>query len=239
VNIVLAVFNLLPAFPMDGGRVLRALLAFRLSRATATRIAAATGMFFAGLFVLIGLLSANLILALIGFFIWSGAHAERMAVEREETWSGLLVRDVMNPARTLVEAWRSAADAAEILASARATALPVVESGRITGVIADHHLTALDGAERWRTPVRAVMDGDAPHLQAGESLIGALEQMAERQVSEAPVMDGQEVVGVLEPNDLGRLVKLRQLAREGRGVLVRPWPRPLDPAQPPGLHRDQ
>ena len=61
-------------------------------------------------------------LALIGLFIWTGAQAERMAVEREEAWAGLTVRDVMSPARVLVEGWRSASEAAELLSRARATA---------------------------------------------------------------------------------------------------------------------
>ncbi len=240
INLVLAVFNLLPAFPMDGGRVLRALLALRLDRTLATRIASVTGMIFAGLFVLVGFLGANLILALIGLFIWTGAQAERMAVEREEAWAGLTVRDVMSPACVLVEGWRSASEAAELLSRARATALPVTDAGRVAGVVAVHHLTALDADERASTPVRALLDSDVPHLQAGESLLGALEQMAERQVSEAPVMDGLEVVGVLEPNDLGRMVKLRQLARGGRGVLApKHRPIPLQTPARPTLHRDQ
>ena len=81
VNIALAVFNLVPAFPMDGGRVLRALLATRLSYARATRIASRIGQVLAGIFMLIGLLKPQPIWVLIGMFIYLGAAQEAALVE--------------------------------------------------------------------------------------------------------------------------------------------------------------
>lgn len=227
INLVLGVFNLLPAFPMDGGRVLRALLELRLPRVKATRIAAGAGVTFAALFVLVGLLGGNFVLALIGVFIWTGARAESDQVQREELLRGLRVGDVMNPAHDPIEGWRPATDAAWRMAALHATALPVTEGGRLVGVVALHHLEALAPAARETTPVAAVTGREAPWLQLDEPLAGALVRMAAGRATEALVLDGLALAGVLEPSDLARTLRLRQLAR------VPPARPPLLPERPP------
>src|SRR5919206_4779845 len=94
-NVVLAVFNLIPAFPLDGGRVLRALLATRLGAVRATEISAVVGKLFAAAFLLIGLFGGNFLLALIAIFIYFGATGEAQMVRQQEKTRGLLVADVM------------------------------------------------------------------------------------------------------------------------------------------------
>jgi hypothetical protein len=228
INLVLAAFNLLPAFPMDGGRVLRALLSWRLSRVTATRIAVRAGIVFAVLFVLVGFMTANLVLALIGVFLWTGATAERAQVEQEEEWRGLSVRDVMSPVRRAIPGWRTAAEAARWMTEDRLTSLPVLEGEALVGVVALQNLADLRADARPVTPVAALVHRDAPRLQAGESLIGALEQLAEHDSPAAPVLDGTRLVGMLEPNDFARVWRLRQLTHDEHPrprrpmVLVRP-----------------
>src|SRR5688572_11243385 len=95
INVALVVFNLIPAFPMDGGRVLRGLLATRLGPVRATDISSAIGQFFALAFFLIGLLGGNFLLALVGVFIFFGAGGEQQIVRQRELTRGLLVSDVM------------------------------------------------------------------------------------------------------------------------------------------------
>ena len=84
VNLSLLVFNMLPAFPMDGGRVLRALLAMKLSYGRATRLAVAGGRLFAVLFVVAGVLTGNIFLALVALFVFSGAGAEGQEVAKRD-----------------------------------------------------------------------------------------------------------------------------------------------------------
>ncbi|MDN5205019.1 site-2 protease family protein [Fulvivirgaceae bacterium BMA10] len=94
VNVILAVFNLIPAFPMDGGRIFRALLAYKYARPVATKIAASFGQFIAILFVFLGLFS-NPFLVLIGIFIYLGAQAESNYVQIKDDLHGYYVRDVI------------------------------------------------------------------------------------------------------------------------------------------------
>lgn len=242
INVVLGIFNLLPAFPMDGGRVLRAILSTRLSRVSATRWAARTGFVFAALFVVLGLLSGNLLLALIGLFVWAGAAAERQAVEREDAFEGMVVEDVMSPIPTLVESWMPVSVAAARMSAERVTAIPVVDDGRVMGVVAAHHVEALSMDAREKTPVRAVVDSEVPRLQAHEPLSAALERMAERRAAEAPVLSGGELVGVLEAENLARFLRLRRISKGTKQASrARPIPPPSPPKEPrePGLLHDE
>jgi Zn-dependent protease len=95
INVILAGFNFLPAFLMDGGRVLRGLLATRLGVVRAMEVAAVVGQGFAFLFFFYGLLSANFILVLIAVFVFFGATVETQVVHQRELMRGLSVRDVM------------------------------------------------------------------------------------------------------------------------------------------------
>jgi Zn-dependent protease/predicted transcriptional regulator len=212
INLALAVFNILPAFPMDGGRVLRAVLATRWSRAQATRIAAATGTFFAALFVLGGLFTGNLMLMLIGLFVWSGARDEAEMTEREELVRGLRVRDVMTLTHYTVQATEPVTRAAEEMAAEHVSALPVAEGNELVGVVTAHHLETLRPEERARTSVAAVTERNVPWLDADEPLSQALTQMAEVRAEEAPVMRGGLLVGILDVADLGRTTRLRRIA---------------------------
>ncbi len=101
INVALVVFNMLPAFPMDGGRALRGLLAIRLRRERATNIASTVGQIFAGAFLVIGLLGGNVILALIAVFVFFGASSEAEMVRQRETARGLTVSDVMGTKRRI------------------------------------------------------------------------------------------------------------------------------------------
>ena len=96
INVGLVVFNMIPAFPMDGGRVLRGLLASRLGAVRATDIASAVGQFFALAFLLIGLLGGNFLLALIAVLIYFGANGEAQVVRQRELTRGLAVSDVID-----------------------------------------------------------------------------------------------------------------------------------------------
>ena len=107
INIMLVLFNLVPAFPMDGGRIFRALLAMRIGRPRATRVASVVGQVIAGIFVLYGLTSGQVTLALIGFFVFSTARTENSMVQLDAVLQRYKAKDLVRPqfTRLLVTDW--------------------------------------------------------------------------------------------------------------------------------------
>ena len=107
INIMLVLFNLVPAFPMDGGRIFRALLAMRIGRPRATRVASIVGQVIAGIFVLYGLTSGQITLALIGFFVFSTARTENSMVQLDAVLQQYKAKDLVRPqfTRLLVTDW--------------------------------------------------------------------------------------------------------------------------------------
>src|ERR671913_925180 len=152
-NVVLAVFNLLPAFPLDGGRILRALLATRLGAVRATDISSSVGQLFAGAFFLLGLLSCNFLLALIAVFIYFGARGESQMVRERELTSGLLVSDVMGtkPRTETVTPSHAFGQVLDLVLHGYQEDFPVVgESGKLVGMITrDEIMLAASSPERY------------------------------------------------------------------------------------------
>ncbi|PSQ12386.1 metalloprotease, partial [Halobacteriales archaeon QS_5_70_15] len=137
-NLALAGFNLLPGFPMDGGRVLRALLARDRPYARATQIAARVGQGFALLLGLFGLFGGGgLFLVAIAFFIYIGASSEAQQTMMRAAFEGVVVRDVMTPAEQVNTVARetSVADLVRRMFTERHTGYPVLENGRVVGLV--------------------------------------------------------------------------------------------------------
>ena len=139
INVALAAFNLLPAFPMDGGRALRALLAMRLGRARATDVAATCGKLFAIAFGVWGLLY-NPFLVLIAFVVWMGASQERALVHLKSALDGVPVSAAMLRRVDTVAPEQPLEEAAALLLAGGHDQLPVVDHGRPIGVLTRHDL---------------------------------------------------------------------------------------------------
>ena len=166
-NIFLVVFNLIPAFPMDGGRVLRAVLAMRMNHAEATRIAARIGQGAAFLFALAGLFT-NPMLIVIGLFIYLAATAESQHVSFKDATSGLPVRaGMVSPVETLSPA-STLDDAVDLMLRTSQKEFPVVDgSGLPRGLLTrDALIVALRGGGP-ATPVLEVMTRDLPRCRNG------------------------------------------------------------------------
>src|ERR671920_825251 len=137
-NVVLALFNLIPAFPLDGGRVLRGLLATRLGALRATEIASRVGQLFAAAFFLIGLLGGNFLLALIAVFIFFGASGEAQMVRQRELTSGLTVSDVIGtkPLTETVTHYHTLGEVLDSVIHGYQEDFPVLdESGELVGML--------------------------------------------------------------------------------------------------------
>jgi Zn-dependent protease len=217
VNVGLATFNLLPAFPMDGGRVLRALLALRFDRIQATRLAAQIGqgmafmLGFAGLFL-------NPMLVLIGAFIWLGAAAEANAVEAKEALRALPVHHAMTQNVRVLAATEPLEAAARALMVGAQDDFPVVDTtGRLAGVLTRDRLVAGLSRHGPRAPVGRAMDPSFAVAGPYEMLDAALRRLEGRECQVLPIVqeDGQ-IVGLVTPEKVEKLLKLRSAIQQGR-----------------------
>jgi len=221
-NVFLVLFNLLPAFPMDGGRVLRALLAMRMNYARATGIAAAIGKGMAVLFGFAGLFG-NPMLLLIALFVWIGATQEAAAAQLKSSFASATVRDAMLTDFRALSPRDSLADATKLLLAGSQTDFPVVDEGRVVGIL-DHAALFRALGERGDTAlVGAVMRPEFVTLRTDQALDDALaEARAEGGLTMAVAEDGR-FVGLLTPENVGEFVMIR------RALASRPPPPPRVP----------
>lgn len=212
-NVFLVLFNLLPAFPMDGGRVLRALLAMRMNHARATGIAAAIGKGMAGLFGFAGLFG-NPMLLLIALFVWIGATQEAAAAQMKSSFAGATVRDAMLTDFRALSPRDSLADATKLLLAGSQTDFPVVDEGRVVGIL-DHAALFRALEERGDTAlVGAVMRPAFVTLRSDQPLDEALaEARAEGGLTMA-VAEDDRFVGLLTPENVGEFVMIRRALSE-------------------------
>jgi Zn-dependent protease len=215
VNLFLVLFNLLPAFPMDGGRVLRSVLAMKMEYARATRIAARTGQGMAALFGLAGLFG-NPMLLLIAVFVWIGAGQEAAAAEMKSAFAGARVRDAMlTDFRTLAPT-HTLGEAARLLLAGSQRDFPVVDNGRFAGVLTH---TGLINAVRERGEgafVGDVMERDFPSASVGEKLDPALARVESGRTATLPVLLNGHLVGLLTAGNVGEFYLLRRALAERR-----------------------
>ncbi|MGH7945708.1 MAG: site-2 protease family protein [Opitutaceae bacterium] len=215
VNLFLAVFNLLPAFPMDGGRVLRALLATRLGRRRATQIAANIGQGMAMLMGLLGLLT-NPFLVFIAFFVYIGAQAEAQMVELTTLIRGLAVRDAMQTRfRTLAPDAPLSTAVAELLAGSQHD-FPIVDGASVHGILRRQDLVKALSEKGSPSIVSAAMSRECAPVQASDSLEAALEKLKHQECSALPVLEDDRLVGMLTLENLSDLVMVNT-ALERRG----------------------
>jgi len=223
-NLVLAVFNLLPAFPMDGGRVLRAILARNRPYASATKIAAEVGKVFALLLGLAGLLGGNIILIGIPFFVYIGASGEAQQTVMKAAFEGVTVRDVMTPAADVKTASPddSVAALVERMFRERHTGYPVVENDRVVGLVTLEDAQSVKPVEREAYTVSDVMSTDLASIDAGADAMAAITQMQGKNVGRLLVQEGDDFVGLVTRTDLVTAFNIIQssgsLGRAGRST---------------------
>jgi len=205
-NVTLAVFNMLPGFPMDGGRVLRALLARTRTHARATQIAAEVGKGFALLLGLVGLFSGpNLLLVALAFFIYIGAAGEAQQTVLKAAFQGVTVGDVMTGGGDLrtVSPDDSVADLMGRMFRERHTGYPVVENGELVGMVTLSDAQSVDEVERDAMRVDDVMSTDVYTATPDTEAMAAFQTMQEHGVGRLPVVDADgELCGIISRTDL-------------------------------------
>jgi Zn-dependent protease/CBS domain-containing protein len=217
INLSLLVFNLLPALPLDGGRILRAALwRVRGDFAWATRIAAeagrATGLLLIGagfvLFLLGGMFGGAWI-AFLGWFVLSAAGSEARHAEAQQAISGLRVRDLMvSDPRAAHRDETLAAFVAALGDEDRFTSYPVLDEGRVVGLLPTRTVleTPPPQQETIRVGERMLGLENAPRLAPDDELLEALSRLAEAGVNRGLVLDGDRLVGYLSVSDVADAV---------------------------------
>jgi Zn-dependent protease len=204
-NVVLAVFNMLPAFPMDGGRVLRALLARNQPHAQATQRAAAVGKAFAFVMGIVGLLGFQLLLIVLAFFIYIAASGEAQQTTLKAAFEDVTVGDVMTGREDLhtVSEDASVAELMSRMFEERHTGYPVLRGGDLVGMVTLEDARSVREVERDAYTVGDVMATNLVAVGPETDAMTALQAMQENGVGRLPVVDRQErLVGIISRSDL-------------------------------------
>jgi len=208
-NLALAVFNMLPAFPLDGGRVLRALLARSRSYVTATRQAATVGKAMAVVLGILGVFALNFVLAGVALFIYIAAASETRQMMLDAAFDGVDVEAVMTPAAELrtVPPTLALSDLLDVMLEERHQGYPVVDDGAFVGLVtlSDVQSAAEGGV------VADVMTpaADLETVQPGDGVMDAFESLGDNDIGRLPVVDGEGTLrGLVTRTDLLRAFRI-------------------------------
>lgn len=205
VNIILAIFNLIPAFPMDGGRVLRSLLAMRLPRLRATRIAARIGQIIAVGFIVLGVL-ANWWLVIIGIVIIIGASGEAMMELNRTAMSNHKVRDVLMHQYTLLHMDDSLEKVMHVMLDSHEKEF-IIDAGDGTyGSLTGNEIVAGLQSHGKNIPVGNIMNRNIPVLELNTSLDDAYHKMMVKELTVCPVVENGTLVGILDMPNINEFI---------------------------------
>lgn len=199
VNISLVVFNMIPAFPMDGGRVLRALLGFKLNHTKATTIAARIGQIIAVIFVIVGFYG-NSFLIFIGIFIFMGAQTELKYAQGTAVLNETTIGEIMLSSFPRIAATGTIREAAQRLLQEKTNNFLVIQNDLPVGSLSREGVLKALGEGGETTLVEQAMEKSLLYLNARLSIHQALKEMNSQQRSLALVTDQDHVVGVIDPH---------------------------------------
>ncbi len=216
-NLYLGLFNLLPAYPMDGGRVLRALFSRRVDIVRATQRAVRIGHVFSILFMMVGVLTSNWWLFMVGLFLFFGAQLEERSAVFQSVLQSVRLEEVMltdfatlSPADTLEDALEKAVHTLQ-------DDFPVVRGSDMVGVVSRQKILEALRAEG-NGYVQAVMNRIFDVAAKQESLASAFRKLSARNLSIIPIVDDQHLVGIVTLQNLmhsmSLLAESRKLRRE-------------------------
>ncbi len=209
-NIVLVVFNLIPAFPMDGGRMLRALLALRMPYQRATHIAASIGQLLAIVFAFAGLFwVGNPLLVFVAIFVYLGAGAEARLADVRMLLRGIPVREAMITRFQTLHPDDPLQRAVDELLAGWQTDFPVVENGALVGMLRRNDVVAALQERGPYVPVRELVTTDCPSLSHRDLLERVMQEFNAGTCTTLPVLEDGRLVGLLTNENLGELMMVR------------------------------
>jgi Zn-dependent protease len=208
VNMFLALFNLLPAFPMDGGRILRAALATRIPHARATQLAAGIGQALSLVLAFVGFFY-NPFLLFIALFVWMGASQEAGVAQLKSALDGIAVSQVMLTDFRSLAPDASLGDAVQMIIAGYQTDIPVVEGGRVVGLLSRNDLLGALSKQSQTSPLSAAMVPVSEVAEPGEMLDSAFARFARAGTRTLPVVHHGRFVGLLSLDNIGEFIAIR------------------------------
>ena len=206
VNVGLVLFNLIPAFPMDGGRILRSLLAMKFNRVKATQIAAGIGQFIAVFFLLIGLLY-NPFLVFIALFIFIGAYGENQMVHHLAILKGHKVKDAMLTQITKFNPEDSIQDVIKILIAGTENDFVVVENEEVKGIV--YHDEIIKNSQDKSLLIKDIMNSSFKLIDINTDLKKVYELTHSEKNNFFAVVDNNKLVGAIDLNNLNEYILLQ------------------------------
>ncbi len=213
-NIFLAIFNLIPAFPTDGGRVLRALIARRTSFLKATKIASDLGRVFAFLFGILGLLTFNIFLIFIAFFIYMGASQEYQHTLLKTTLTDFNVEDLMTSNVSAIQVDASVEELLQKMFNERHSGYPVMENGVLVGCVTMGDIQKVTPEERHIRGVRDIMSKEIKSVNPKDDIYTALKLLSRQDLGRLMVLEDEKLVGIITRSDIMKGFRLRLLEEE-------------------------
>ncbi|ACV24695.1 site-2 protease family protein [Methanocaldococcus fervens] len=204
-NLMLGSFNLIPAFPMDGGRILRAILSKKYGYLKSTKIAANIGKSLALIMLILGLLSLNIILILVSLFVYVGADQESKMIEIEEIFRNIKARDIMTPNPVCVNPDMSIEEFLDFMLKHKYFGYPVVENGELVGCIGINNIYRKEGIVRDYMQKPVVVDENADINEILKKLVYA---------DRIFVVEDGKLKGVISKTDVLRAMNILELKEE-------------------------
>ena len=211
-NVFLAGFNLLPAFPMDGGRALRALLATRMEYTRATQRAAQIGQAMAVLFAFVGL-QGNPVLIFIALFVWIGAGQEASMVQMKSSLAGIPVRRAMLTHFSILTPASTLGDAVDLVLTSSQQDFPVVDEGRIEGILTRSNLLEALSRTGRTALVGDSMERKCQTAEPNEMLDAVLARAQGGECHTVPITESGALVGLLTMDNVGEFLMIQAAER--------------------------
>jgi Zn-dependent protease/CBS domain-containing protein len=209
-NLILFAFNLLPAFPMDGGRVLRAWLAKRMPLPRATKIAADVGKVFAAVFIIVGLFSLNFILLIIGVFIFFGADQELLALRTTVLLRDVAVGDVMSAVLVTVSPGMPVPELLHLMYTTKHLGFPVLEGDTLVGIVTLEDVHRTPEIDRDARQVKDIMARNLITLTPTAMLSDAFRLMSRYNIGRIPIVADGRLAGIVTRTDILKVMELRE-----------------------------
>jgi len=211
-NFLLGLFNIIPAFPMDGGRVLRAFLASKMDYLKATEISVRIGQGLAIVFAFVGILY-NPWLIIIAFFIYMGGMGEYQSTQMSTALKGIKVKDLMVKDIVTVSPYDTLEDFEKVLIEKRHKGYPVVSEGNVVGIITTNELLSVPRAKWFETKIQDVMTKDIIIASPEMEVFELHTKLTEKNLGRAPVLEKGQLVGFISKTDILRFSEILMLKR--------------------------